>query len=54
VLLRENKSVTLMNTADGTRYRLILMPSGTEVPSSTGSGTGSSTPTTITLPPATP
>jgi hypothetical protein len=55
VLLRENKAVTLMNTADGTRYRLILMPSGTEVPSSTGgSGTGSGTPTTITLPPATP
>ena len=55
VLLRENKPVTLMNTADGTRYRLILMPSGTEVPSTSGgSGTSSGTPTTITLPPATP
>ena len=54
VLLRENKAVTLMNTADGTRYRLILMPSGTEVPNAGGSGTGSGTPTTITLPPATP
>jgi hypothetical protein len=57
VLLRENKPVTLMNTADGTRYRLILKPSGTEVPTSTSSGSGSGssgTPTTITLPPATP
>lgn len=54
VLLRENKPVTLMNTADGTRYRLILMPSGTEVPSSTSGSGSTGTPTTITLPPATP
>lgn len=35
VLLRENKALTLMNTADGTRYRLILEPQGTAVSSTT-------------------
>ena len=63
VTLRENKPVTLMNTADGTRYTLILKPLGTAVPTgaSTGKGTGSGTSTTptqtqttVTLPPATP
>jgi hypothetical protein len=57
VLLKERKSVTLMNTADGTRYKLMLMPLGTEVPvpGSSGSSSGTSTtPTTVTLPPATP
>jgi hypothetical protein len=41
--LRENKPVTLVNTADGTRYTLILKPLGTNVPggSSTSSNTGS-------------
>jgi hypothetical protein len=29
VTLSENKPVTLMNTADGTRYKLILKPVGT-------------------------
>ena len=60
VTLRENKPVTLMNTADGTRYTLVLKPAGTAVStgtaktgSSSGSGS-SSTPTTVTLPPATP
>jgi hypothetical protein len=61
VTLRENKPVTLMNTADGTRYTLVLKPLGTAVStgtatSSSGSssaGTGSA-PTTVTLPPATP
>jgi hypothetical protein len=62
VTLKENKPVTLMNTANGTRYTLVLKPAGTAV--STGAGaptTGSSsdagpsaTPTTVTLPPATP
>ena len=47
VTLRENKPVTLVNTADGTRYTLILKPLGTGVPggstsSSAGSGTSSS------------
>ncbi len=60
VTLRENKPVTLMNTADGTRYTLILKPLGTAVPagkptsgSTSGAGT-STTSTTVTLPPATP
>jgi len=60
VTLRENKPVTLMNTADGTRYTLILKPLGTAVPAGTAtsgstSGAGTSTTsTTVTLPPATP
>ena len=65
VTLRENKPVTLMNTADGTRYTLVLKPLGTAVstgpPPTSGSGnngTGgtSTTPTstTVTLPPPTP
>lgn len=32
VTLHVNKPVTLMNTADGTRYKLILKPQGTPVP----------------------
>jgi hypothetical protein len=52
VTLKEGKPVTLMNAADGTRYKLILMPPGTEVPT-TGQGSSTS-PTTVTLPPATP
>jgi len=54
--------VTLMNTADGTRYTLILKPLGTAVPSatpasgsvSTSTGTTTTTPKTVTLPAATP
>ena len=47
VTLKENKPVTLVNTADGTRYTLILKPLGTGVAggstsSSPGSGTSSS------------
>jgi hypothetical protein len=47
VTLNENKPVTLVNTADGTRYTLILKPLGTGVAggstsSSAGSGTSSS------------
>jgi hypothetical protein len=63
VTLRENKPVTLMNTADGSRYTLVLKPLGTAVStgtatSSSGAGSGgtSTTPTstTVTLPPPTP
>jgi hypothetical protein len=61
VTLKENKPVTLMNTADGTRYTLVLKPAGTAVSagtatsgSSSTSGGSSATPTTVTLPPATP
>jgi hypothetical protein len=47
VTLNQNKPVTLVNTADGTRYTLILKPLGTGVPggstsNSAGSGTNSS------------
>jgi hypothetical protein len=63
VTLRVGKPVTLMNTADGTRYTLVLKPLGTAVPtgtstSSTGSGTttapATTTPTTVTLPSTNP
>jgi hypothetical protein len=53
VTLRENKPLTLMNTADGVRYKLILKPQGTPVPSESG-GTSTSPTTTVTLPAATP
>jgi hypothetical protein len=49
--LRENKPLTLMNTADGTKYRLILKPQGTAVPGA--AGTTGTTPT-VTLPASTP
>jgi hypothetical protein len=49
--LRENRPLTLMNTADGTKYRLILKPQGTAVPGGTG---GTTTTPTVTLPPASP
>jgi len=40
VTLKVNKPVTLMNTADGTRYQIVLKAPGTGVPSSGGSGSG--------------
>jgi hypothetical protein len=49
VTLLENKPVTLMNTADGTRYRLILKPVGTATPTATPTTTNTST--TVTVPP---
>ena len=49
VTLRENKAVTLMNTADGTRYKLTLKPVGTAV--ATASAPTSTTSTTVTVPP---
>jgi hypothetical protein len=42
VTLTENKAVTLMNTADGTRYTLILKPAGTNVPTGAGTSSGGS------------
>jgi len=51
VTLRVNKAVTLMNTADGSRFKLILKPQGTAVPGEAGS---TSTTPTVTLPAATP
>jgi hypothetical protein len=49
VTLRENKAVTLMNTADGTRYTLILKPVGTPV--AAPAAPTSTTSTTVTVPP---
>ncbi len=49
VTLTENKPVTLMNTADGVRYKLILKPVGTAV-SRTPAPTSTSS-TTVTVPP---
>ena len=45
--LKVNKSVTLVNTADGTRYTLLLMPQGT-LPSSSSSGAAAAPGTTTT------
>jgi hypothetical protein len=49
VTLQENKPVTLMNTADGTRYKLILKPVGTAVAAAAAPSSSSST--TVTVPP---
>jgi hypothetical protein len=49
VTLIENKPLTLMNTADGTRYKLILKPVGT--PISAAPAPTSTTSTTVTVPP---
>lgn len=49
VTLQENKPVTLMNTADGTRYKLILKPIGTPV--AAPAAPTSTTSTTVTVPP---
>ncbi len=49
VTLHENKPVTLMNTADGTRYKLILKPVGTAVAAPAPTTTNTST--TVTVPP---
>jgi hypothetical protein len=49
VTLHENRPVTLMNTADGTRYRLILKPVGTPVAGP--AAPTSTTSTTVTVPP---
>lgn len=49
VTLQENKPVTLMNTADGTRYKLILKPVGTAV--AAPAAPTSTTSTTVTVPP---
>jgi len=53
ITLRENKPVTLMNTADGTRYVLILKPLGTDVPAGKTTTT-TATATTVPIPPASP
>src|SRR3954468_22179530 len=42
--LTEGKAVTLMNTADGTRYKLQLFPEGTKAPAPAGATTTGSAP----------
>lgn len=56
VTLKVGKPLTLENTADGTRYTLVLEPQGTVVPTSTSPGTttGTSTTSTTSTNPATP
>ena len=49
VTLKVNTPVTLVNTADGTRYTLILLPQGT-VPSAAPASAGASGATTTTPP----
>jgi hypothetical protein len=49
VTLQTNKPVTLMNTADGVRYKLILKPVGTAV--AAPAAPTSTTSTTVTVPP---
>jgi hypothetical protein len=53
ITLKVDKPVTLMNTADGTRYVLILKPLGTDVPTAKPATT-TTTPTTVPIPPAAP
>jgi hypothetical protein len=58
VTLKENKPVTLVNTADGTRYTVVLKPQGTTTTPSSPVGTSTTatttTTTTVPLPPAAP
>lgn len=51
VTLHQNRPVTLMNTADGTRYKLILKPVGTAVSAAPAAPTTTNTSTTVTVPP---
>jgi hypothetical protein len=53
VTLQENKAVTLMNTADGTRYKLILKPVGTPVTAAAAPTSTPATPGTV-PPPSSP
>jgi hypothetical protein len=50
VTLKVNTPVTLVNTADGTRYTIELMPQGTAVSSTPASSGPSATPATTTTP----
>jgi hypothetical protein len=51
--LKVNVPVTLVNTADGTRYTLQLYPQGTVAPTGSSSSSSSGTPTTTDTTPAT-
>jgi hypothetical protein len=48
VVLKVNKPVTLMNTADGTRYQIVLKAPGTGVPSQGGGAASPASPETST------
>jgi len=48
--LKVNKPVTLVNTADGTRYTLVLYPQGTAAPSAASASGASGTPGATTTP----
>jgi hypothetical protein len=52
VTLKEKRTVTLMNTADGTRYKITLMPSSTATASPAPAATTTSA--TVTIPPPAP
>jgi hypothetical protein len=51
--LKVNKPVTLVNTADGTRYTLVLYPQGTVAPAAASSSSGSAAPPASTTPAST-
>ena len=51
--LQVNKPVTLVNTADGTRYTLLLMPQGTVAPAASSSSSSSLPAATTTTPTST-
>jgi hypothetical protein len=48
VTLKEGEPVTLMNTSDGTRYKIQLYPQGTKITAPTSTSTGAAAPTTST------
>jgi hypothetical protein len=48
--LKVNRPVTLVNTADGTRYKLLLNPQGTVAPGAAASAPASSSTGTSTTP----
>ncbi|HEY2072839.1 MAG TPA: hypothetical protein VGG88_04615 [Gaiellaceae bacterium] len=52
--LTVGKPVTLQNTADGTKYTLVLEPQGTPIPTSTTAGSTTPTSTTPSVVPSTP
>lgn len=52
--LKVNKPVTLVNTADGTRYTLVLYPQGTPPPSAASSGASTGAPSGVGTTPTTP
>ena len=54
ITLKVGTPVTLQNTADGSRYTLLLEPQGTQVPTSTTATSTSPTTTTPSIVPATP